>query len=209
MSPWRDLCGLDAYRISEIPRRPDSAATGGPRMERDPGRAQRIAALVAAYHAGGTVAFGWIRLQAGGPVRLLVAGTSLAGSSGGADVMLALPGGARGQALGRGALASAMSRLACWRAIGGISDGLLLTPDAPPDHEQAAPSLEECLLPAWAGPFGWLVVAAAGDDARWHGAGVCRRSGQHRGRSRQPGLRRRRAQRHLRCRLHRRPVHTA
>ena len=128
-------------------------------MERDPGRAQRIAALVAAYHAGGTVAFGWIRLQAGGPVRLLAAGTSLAGSSGGADVMLALPGGARGQALGRGALASAMSGLACWRAIGGISDGLLLTPDAPPDREQAAPSLEECLLPAWAGPFGWLVVA--------------------------------------------------
>ena len=158
-SPWRELCGLDAYRISEIPRRPDSAAPGGPRMERDPGRAQRIAALVAAYHAEGTVAFGWIRLQAGGPVRLLAAGTSLAGSSGGADVMLALPGGARGQALGRGALASAMSRLACWRAIGGISDGLLLTPDAPPDREQAAPSLEECLLPAWAGPFGWLVVA--------------------------------------------------
>jgi len=158
-SPWRELCGLDAYRISEIPRRPDSAATGGPQMERDPGRAQRIAALVAAYHAGGTVAFGWIRLQAGGRVRLLAAGTSLAGSSGGADVLLALPGGARGQALGRGALASAMSRLACWRAIGGISDGLLLTPDAPPDREQAAPSLEECLLPAWAGPFGWLVVA--------------------------------------------------
>ena len=52
-----------------------------------------------------------------------------------------------------------MSRLACWRAIGGISDGLLLTPDAPPDREQATPSLEECLLPAWAGPFGWLVVA--------------------------------------------------
>ncbi|MGD0935084.1 MAG: ATP-binding protein [Streptosporangiaceae bacterium] len=158
-SPWRELCGLDAYRISEIPRRPESAATGGPRMERDPGRAQRIAALVAAYHAGGTVAFGWIRLQAGGPIWLLAAGRSLAGSSGGADVMLALPGGARGQALGRGALASAMSRLACWRAIGGISDGLLLTPDAPPDREQATPSLEECLLPAWAGPFGWLVVA--------------------------------------------------
>ncbi len=128
-------------------------------MERDPGRAQRIAALVAAYHAGDAVAFGWIRLQAGGPIWLLAAGGSLAGSSGGADVMLALPGGARGQALGRGALASAMSRLACWRAIGGTSDGLLLTQDAPPDREQAVPSLEECLLPAWAGPFGWLVVA--------------------------------------------------
>ncbi|MGP0024540.1 MAG: helicase HerA-like domain-containing protein [Streptosporangiaceae bacterium] len=168
-SPWRELCGLDAYRINEIPRRPDSAAAGGPRMERDPGRAQRIAALVAAYHAGGTVAFGWIRLQAGGPVRLLAAGASLAGSSGAGEVTLALPGGARGQALGRGALASAMSRLACWRAIGGISDGLLLNPDAPADREQAAPSLEECLLPAWAGPFGWLVVAkpVPAPDLEW------------------------------------------
>jgi DNA helicase HerA-like ATPase len=31
--------------------------------------------------------------------------------------------------------------------------------DAPPDRDQAVPSLEECLLPAWAGPFGWMVVA--------------------------------------------------
>jgi uncharacterized protein len=27
------------------------------------------------------------------------------------------------------------------------------------DRDQAAPSLEECLLPAWSGPFGWMVVA--------------------------------------------------
>ena len=129
-------------------------------MDRDPGRAQRTAALVAAYHSGGTVAYGWMRLQAGGPVQILAAGAALAGSTGGGDVMLALPGGARGRALGRGALAPAMSGLACWRSIGGISDGLLVAAgEPPPERVQAAPSLEDCLLPAWPGPFGWLVVA--------------------------------------------------
>jgi DNA helicase HerA-like ATPase len=159
-SPWRQLCGLDAYRITEIPRRPSSETESGPDPGRDPGRAQRIATLVAAYHSGGTLAYGWIRLQTGGPVQILAAGAALAGSNGTGDVMLALPGGARGRALGRGALAPAMSGLACWRAIGGISDGLLVAAGEPqPDRVLAAPSLEDCLLPAWTGPFGWMVVA--------------------------------------------------
>ena len=47
-------CLLPAYRITEIPRRDDGpAAEPGQRAETsDPGRAQRVAALVAAYHAG-------------------------------------------------------------------------------------------------------------------------------------------------------------
>jgi hypothetical protein len=32
-----------------------------------------MAALVAAYHAGGAVAYGWMRRQAGGPVQILAA----------------------------------------------------------------------------------------------------------------------------------------
>ncbi len=53
-----------------------------------------------------------------------------------------------------------MSGLACWRSIGGISDGLLVAAGEPqPERVEAAPSLEDCLLPAWPGPFGWLVVA--------------------------------------------------
>ncbi len=160
-SSWRQLCALESYRITEIPRRADGDRTGKPgNGERDLGRAQRLAALVAAYHVGGAVAFGWMRSRAGGPVELLAAGSALAGSTAGHDVVLALPGGARGRVLGTGALAQAMSGLSCWRAIGGISDGLLVAgPDAPPDRDRAVPSLEECLLPAWAGPFGWLVVA--------------------------------------------------
>jgi len=160
-SPWRQLCGLDAYRITEIPRRPEGETTGNPSArERDLGRLQRLAALVAAYHADGVVAFGWMRRRAGGPVQILAAGPALAGSTAGDDVVLALPGGARGQVLPPGALAQSMSELSCWRTIGGISDGLLVAArDAKPDRDHAVPSLEECLLPAWTGPFGWLVVA--------------------------------------------------
>jgi uncharacterized protein len=160
-SPWRQLCGLDGYRITEIPRPAESGTAGRPGAdERDPGRGQRVAALVAAYHVGGVVAFGWLRRRAGGDIQILAAGSALAGSMAGDDVVLALPGGARGQFLGPGALAHALSGLACWRAIGGISDGLLVSAgDARADRDQAGPSLTECLLPAWTGPFGWMVIA--------------------------------------------------
>jgi DNA helicase HerA-like ATPase len=51
-----------------------------------------------------------------------------------------------------------MARLPSWRAIGGISDGLL-----PDDEDRTGgrprPSLEECLLAVWPGPFGWLLLA--------------------------------------------------
>jgi DNA helicase HerA-like ATPase len=161
-SAWRRLCGLETYQITEIPRRDEGE--NGPAGERDPGRAQRTAALVAAYHAGGSVAFGWLRERAGDAVRVLVAGPVLAGSVSGSDVVLALPGGGRGRVLGHGAAAGAMAGLACWRAIGGISDGLVVSAagaggSVGGDRDQAAPSLEECLLPAWGGPFGWLVMA--------------------------------------------------
>jgi len=160
-SPWRQLCALDGYRITEIPRRPGTETTGrSGAAERDPGRAQRLAALVAAYHVGGAVAFGWLRNQAGGAVQVLVAGSALAGSTVAGEAVLALPGGARGRVLGTGALARAMSGLSCWRAIGGISDGLLVSArERQPDRDWAVPSLEECLLPAWPGPFGWIVIA--------------------------------------------------
>src|SRR3984957_20924231 len=77
--------GCAAYRITEIPRRPAPPPPGPARPDGgDPGRPQRAAALVAAYHAGiasaglsgasGTVAFGWVRPAAGGPVLMIRAG---------------------------------------------------------------------------------------------------------------------------------------
>ena len=167
---WPELTELDAYRITEIPRRPETGDAETSRDQpSDPGRTQRLAALIAAYHAGvgakgngqGAVAIGWVRHSAGGPVQFLAAGSGLIGSQDDGEVLLTLPGGARAQPLPRGALAALMSQLPCWRAIGGISDGLL------PEAERrtgerpfgAPPSLEECLLAVWPGPFGWLLVA--------------------------------------------------
>jgi DNA helicase HerA-like ATPase len=162
---WPELTGLDAYRVTEIPRRPDPGDTEAPPdRSGDPGRTQRLAALVAAYHAGArsnghpALAIGWVRHRAGGPVQFLVAGPGLVGSQDAGDVLLTLPGGARAQPLPRGALGTLMSQLACWRAIGAISDGL--RPEAGRGAgERPAPSLEECLLAVWPGPFGWLLVA--------------------------------------------------
>jgi len=167
---WRELTELDAYRITEIPRRPDPGDAEAPRDQAaDPGRTQRLAALIAAYHAGvgaasngrRALALGWVRHRAGGPVQFLAAGPGLVGSQDGGAVLLTLPGGARAQPLPRGGLAALMSELPSWRAIGGISDGL--RPEAERRAGErplgATPTLEECLLAVWPGPFGWLLVA--------------------------------------------------
>jgi uncharacterized protein len=166
MSAADVLDRLTAYRITEIPRRPDAEPAQAPGRQRDdPGRTQRAAALAAAYHAGagagdhgaGALAFGWVRHHDGGSVQFLAAGAGLVGS-GGDDVFLTLPGGARAQPLPEGAVAALMSELPGWRAVGGISDGLLPEADRRAGEHQA-PSLEECLLATWPGPFGWLLLA--------------------------------------------------
>src|SRR5262249_17670319 len=124
MSAWDALNELDAYRITEIPRRPESGTSGPRPGERDdPGRAQRLAALIAAYHAGadakgngyGAVALGWVRDRAGGPVQVLAAGAGLVGSDDGQDVFLTLPGGARARPLPRRGLTGLMARPAALR----------------------------------------------------------------------------------------------
>jgi DNA helicase HerA-like ATPase len=163
---WNALNELNAYRITEIPRRSDADATRPADQPNDVGRTQRLAALTAAYHAGAeakgngstALAIGWIRHSAGGPVQVLVAGTGLVGSEAGQEVFLTLPGGARAQPLLHGTVARLMAQLPSWRSIGGISDGLL------PDNDRRAgdrppPSMEECLLAVWPGPFGWLLLA--------------------------------------------------
>jgi hypothetical protein len=167
------LRGVPAYVVSEIPRREDGFAAAGARREAgDSGRGQRVAALVAAYHAGiagdgaAPVAFGWVRLSAGGPVRIIAAGDALVGSAdfaGDAEVLLSLPAGARARGLGDGELARLIAGLACWRMVAGISDGLLAADGrgeaGSARDDRAELSLDEGLLGSWTGPFGWLVVA--------------------------------------------------
>ncbi|MGH3224679.1 MAG: hypothetical protein ACRDPY_39385, partial [Streptosporangiaceae bacterium] len=192
---WEILNGLDAYRITQIPRLPARA-----RRADDPGRARRIAALVAAYHAGAdqdggaeAVAVGWFRPGYGDPVQLLAAGAGLVGSRQEREALLTLPGGARARPLPGGALAGLMSELPCWRAVGGISDGLLTSGErggAP--ALLPGPSLEECLLAVWPGPFGWLLVAepVGAAAARDLADGVARRQAELAGAEREALVRR-------------------
>jgi uncharacterized protein len=184
---WSALNELGAYRITEIPRRAGPGTRrDAPDEPGDPTRTQRVAALTAAYHAGaeakgngaGAVAVGWVRHDAGGPVQVLAAGAALVGSEDDEDAYLTLPAGARAEPLPRGALASLMAQLPAWRAIAGISDGLLTdglatgslltgalltgglrVGGAARMAGQLPPTLEECLLAVWPGPFGWLLVA--------------------------------------------------
>src|SRR5690349_17574911 len=84
-SAWQMLCGLEAWRVIQIPRPPGrrspGQATGGG-LDGDEGdllTGQRAAALGAAYHGGsGPVGFAWVRDRAGGPVQVVAAGRALA-----------------------------------------------------------------------------------------------------------------------------------
>jgi DNA helicase HerA-like ATPase len=169
--------GLDAYQVREIPRPPDALA-GPPREPGDAARAQRAAALVAAYHAETAagarrpVGLGWVRCHPGGPVHVVTVGSALVGGGAADEALLTLPSGARARPLPPGELAALTGELRCWRAVAGISDGLL-TADPPGGPQRPRPqplplSLDEALLASWTGPFGWLVLAepvAPGDLA--------------------------------------------
>jgi DNA helicase HerA-like ATPase len=158
-----------AYTVTEIPRRPERPDQAGG----DSDRWHRVTALAAAYHAGlaaeqGTVTFGWVRTEAGGPVQVVVAGDALVGGAAGAagSVLLALPSGAAASALPAEGLDRLRGRLSCWRPVAGISDGLLISGETSGAHVSGAAagraraiSLDEALLGSWTGPFGWLVTA--------------------------------------------------
>ena len=100
-------------------------------------------------------------------MHVLAAGDALTGSAvrhdDAAQVLLSLPGGARGTALAPGELAKLLGQLGCWREIAVISDGLLVPAGGaqPGDHARRNPalSLDEGLLGSWTGPFGWIVIA--------------------------------------------------
>jgi len=73
---WQVLRDLPAWQIAQIPRRPHGrgdSAVG--RDQADLGTAQRMQALVSAFHYGAPVGFGWIREQPGGPAWLTRPGT--------------------------------------------------------------------------------------------------------------------------------------
>ncbi len=169
---WPALNELSAYRITDIPRPDDGDPAVAGARPGDPGRAQRQAALVAAYHAGlvtasaaaGALAVGWFRPHAGGPVQLLVAGAGLVGREDTREALLTLPGGARAEPLPPGELARRLAELPSWRPIGVISDGL--GAEAARDAaDRLAPSLEDGLLAVWPEPFGWLLVAEPAAEA--------------------------------------------
>ena len=73
-------------------------------------------------------------------------------------------------------MAAALTALPCWTRIGGIADGLL-TENADSSHPQPT-SLAECLLAAWAGPFGSVVLADPLSPATI--SGYARDAGPHR-----------------------------
>src|ERR1019366_6612545 len=147
-SAWQALRDLDSWRVTEIPRQAPERSQQAGLADGDLGAAQRLAALVSAFHSGaGPAAVGWLRLGAG-----------LAGGAAPAErVVLSLPAGARGEPLPAEGMGSAFAQLPCWLRIAGLADGLLVAPDQVDDavRQRTRPSFEDGLLAVWPGPFGW------------------------------------------------------
>ena len=160
-STWQVLRDLQAWQITQIPRRPHAGQDSPAGQDQaDRGAVQRLQALVPAFHYGAPVAFGWIREHPGGPVAVLAAGPALAGSADGAQAVLTLPAGAGAHPLPAGRAATLFAGLPCWIQLAGISDALLAGHDGSGQPgRNIRPSLEEGLLSAWSGPFAWLMLA--------------------------------------------------
>jgi hypothetical protein len=113
-SAWQLVCGLDAWRVTQIPRRPVRLPPAGADDDGDLLAAQRAAALSAAYHGdAGPVGFAWVRDCPGGPVQVLAAGPGMAVAGGGWDTVLKIPAGGRGEPTRAGGLARALGASPC------------------------------------------------------------------------------------------------
>lgn len=152
------------HRVDEIYRTvpPENLVAAG--AERDPDPARRLASMVARYHTGASVLFGWLRPAAGSPVTVLTTGGSTVTSGGGAErsTVLSFPPGTRGTALPDDALDRQLAALPAWVAVTVIADGLLSDgsgADGVRNADGARPGLADTLLGVWAGAFGWLVLA--------------------------------------------------
>src|SRR5271169_5094319 len=166
---WQVLRGLEAWQITQLPRRPHARQNSvSDQNGTDLGATQRLQALVSAFHYGAPVAFGWLREHPGGPVRVLAAGPALVGAAGptvagaadGGQVVLTFPAGARAQPLPPGHASDLLARMPCWTQLAGITDALLAgRGDQGPASRDVRPSLEDGLMSAWSGPFAWLVLA--------------------------------------------------
>ncbi len=163
--PWRVLSVLPAWQLTQVPRpqqrrderRPDDSAPGD-------GAVQRAAELVSAYCRSAPVAVAWVRDRAGGPVRVITAGPALAAASDDGQDVLTLPAGARGLPLDGGEAARLLAGIPCWTPLAGVCDVLLAGQDTPGLSPGGRPSLEDGLLSAWLGPFGWLLLAEPADE---------------------------------------------
>jgi hypothetical protein len=158
---WQVLRDLEAWQITQLPRRPHARQDSAVGQDQaDLGVAQRLQALVSAFHYGGPVAFGWIREQPGGPVRVLAAGPTLRGDTDAGQAVLTFPPGARAEPFPPGQAAALLARMPCWVSLAGITDALLAgRDDLRPAVGDVRPSLEDGLLSVWSGPFAWLLLA--------------------------------------------------
>ncbi len=165
------LSGLDAYVVGEIPRREDAHGCGAGRRVPDSGRAQRLAALVAAYHAGiaggrlRPVAFGWVRAALAGRYGLSLAGTRSSASveTGRRRCCSRCPPGRAGRGLPLASLPGLSGISGVGGRLPGSATGCSWRTGRPGrgarGRRAGGASLDEGLLGSWTGAFGWLVIA--------------------------------------------------
>jgi hypothetical protein len=146
-----------------MPRHADLRKLDEPGNWADRGLAQRTQALAAASRLGAPMAFGWVRLEVGGPVRVIAAGPGLAGATDSGQTVLTVPTGARGDPLPGGATGAVFAVVRWWTPVAVVADALLVDKEFPDglggSAGQVAPSLEEGLLGSWPASFGWIVMA--------------------------------------------------
>jgi uncharacterized protein len=165
--PWHILSALPAWQLTQVPRTAHRSHDGhpddGPAAD---GAVRRAAELTSAWCRSAPVAVAWVRERAGGPVRVITAGPGVGAGTDNEQDVLTLPAGARGLPLPGVEATRLLAALPCWAQLAGVCDVLLAedTPGHSPVGRDGRPSLEDGLLSAWLGPFGWLLLAEPVDE---------------------------------------------
>jgi hypothetical protein len=159
LAAW--LGGAPLARVTEL--RQVAASDSGRAGAEDVGRAVRLAGIVAAHHrysrSGQPLLIGWCRHEPGGPISVATSTTD-GPPPGSGPGPLSFPPGAHGHGLTVGQAARLFASMPAWTRLAGVADALVAAGPFHPEPARAArPSLEDCLLDAWQGPFAWLLRA--------------------------------------------------
>jgi DNA helicase HerA-like ATPase len=157
------LTGRDLMcRVEEVYKPTAPAVSQTTQAPRDERARSTYSAVIAAYHQrlaqGRPLVVSWCRRETGGPITVACSTTPAAPEY---PAALVFPPGTRGRPIDPGQVQDDLDTMHWWTPVAGTVDALVSSLDSQQSQGWAGDpmGLEQGLLPAWHGPFAWLLLA--------------------------------------------------